>query len=74
MKQRGFIGIIIIFIVLALLIVGGMYLFKNSQNSARPSAAVPVEQSEDVSGDLNSINIESVEADFETVDQDLQTL
>lgn len=63
-------------LVLVILVVGVIYLFLSSQQKSQtaptPSPKAAVE--ENLEQDLNAVNIEDIEDEFTTVDQDLQSL
>lgn len=76
---------LVMFLILGIIViglaVGGIYLYLNQkqttdlQNSrSAVTTPIPVAKQENLEADLNSINIATDDADFATIDQDIQGL
>lgn len=67
---------IIVAIVVVILTGAGLYLYSNQKNSATPATTTnlqPVQQ-ENLEAEVNSIDVKGVDAAFDEVDKDLQSL
>lgn len=63
-------------LVLVILIVGGIYLYLNNQQQKTPtlSPSPKAAAEENLEKDLDAVNVEDIEGEFKTLDQDLQNL
>jgi flagellar basal body-associated protein FliL len=85
MNQKGNVLIILLVVIFLALVAGGAYYFytlqqKNDQSAYNPTQVVPYTASQpssnsnDLSSELNSIQIEETDDSFSQVDQDLKSL
>lgn len=67
---------LIVGLVLVILLIAGIYLLQSRQKASQSVKASPspVVATDNLEQDLNSINVGDVESEFNTVDQDLQSL
>lgn len=68
---------LIIVLVLAILVIGGLYLYMQQNKPAVPESSYQTPQTvvkEDLESDLNSVDVEGTSTEFDALDKDLQSL
>lgn len=63
-------------LVVIIIVVGGIYFYlTGQQKKSQPKGVSPTPQvQENLENELNAINVEDIEQEFSSVDQDLETL
>ena len=65
---------LIIGLVVVLLVIAGIYLLQSRQKVSQSSKASTPTAADNLEQDLNSVDVGDLETEFNTVDQDLQSL
>ncbi len=61
-------------LVIVVLLIGGAYLFVNSKKSEPQTATTQTQAPDTLESDLTAVDVGSLDTEFVTVNQDLQTL
>jgi len=73
-NKKGGIVMWVVVVLVAVLVIGGVVFWYLNNQSKVPVEGTPGQQTEDLTTELDSLVEEDLEADFTSLDQDLQNL